>query len=243
MKKIIILAVIAVVFILVFATVFFTVRINQLSGRLSQLSSVSEAMQTEIIRLEQERSQLAQERNKLQADMVSYLSVKTNLQEQARKAKEELNKAYLAIDNKEAELANATLRLEELEKKLLRDMKAQRETIMKEKDALIQQVHSLKDVLNRERGLYYYNLGVTQAIAGLYEDAVKSYEKSLEFNSGNPDTHYNLGLLYEKIMRDFRKAVICYRKYLELYPQAPDKREIELLIEEFLLSEARPLRG
>jgi tetratricopeptide (TPR) repeat protein len=237
MKKIIFVAAIIAVFVLTIATVFFVIRIKQLDSNLSRSARISEAMQAEASRLKHERQELMQERNRLQADVVSYLSIKTNLEAETRKTKEELAKANLAIDSKKKKLEKATTRMEELEKKIQKEIRSQRDTIIKEKDALIQQVNFLKEALSHEQALYYYNLGVTQTIAGLYEDAVKSYEKSLEFNPDNPDAYYNLGLLYEKIIRNFGRAMVYYRKYLELYPQAPDRADIELLIEEFLLSE------
>jgi tetratricopeptide (TPR) repeat protein len=240
MKKIVIAVMAALLLVLMVVAAFFAVRIKQLNFRLSQSLAMVSALQSEADRLNQERQQLTEERNRLQTDTVSYMSMKTNLQAESRKAKEELEKAYLAMDNKEAELAKTTLALENLEKKFLKDVKEQKDTIIKEKGALIRQLHSLKAELNREKGLYYYNLGVTQAAASLYNDAMASYEKSLEFDPDNFDTYYNMGLLYEKIMRDFKKAVSCYRKYLELYPQAPDKNEIKKIIEEILLNKIKP---
>ena len=54
--------------------------------------------------------------------------------------------------------------------------------------------------------------------------------KSLEINPGNPEAHYNLGLLYDKVKNKPEKAVIHYKKYLEIEPYAEDKEEVMKLI-------------
>ena len=68
--------------------------------------------------------------------------------------------------------------------------------------------------------------------ANLYDEAIEAYEKSLTFDQNNAEAHYNLGLLYDKVKTDPEKAVLHYKKYLELKPDAEDKEEIETWIQQ-----------
>jgi tetratricopeptide (TPR) repeat protein len=103
--------------------------------------------------------------------------------------------------------------------------------LQKEKKELEGKIKSLEETLQKERGLYHYNLAVSYAQAKLYDEAIASYEKSLTFNPDNADAHYNLGVLYADFKSDSEKAISHYRKYLELKPDANDKEEVLRLME------------
>jgi len=72
-----------------------------------------------------------------------------------------------------------------------------------------------------------YNLALLYEDTQRYEDAVKEYEKALELAPFNADICYNLGILYDDCIKDRKKAVFYYQKYLELAPSAEDARQVK----------------
>jgi tetratricopeptide (TPR) repeat protein len=58
----------------------------------------------------------------------------------------------------------------------------------------------------------YYNLGMAQSKLGLYEAAVESYKRAIEFKPDEALAHYNLGWVYAELG--------CYQDAIESYKQA-----------------------
>lgn len=59
-----------------------------------------------------------------------------------------------------------------------------------------------------------------------YQGAVALYNAALALDSGNPMIYKRLGLVYRE-MGDSPDAVMAFRKYLEMEPDAPDRAEFE----------------
>ena len=51
--------------------------------------------------------------------------------------------------------------------------------------------------------------------------AEQAYLKTIEINPTYADAHYNLGVFYDGVMRNRRKAAQHYWKYLDLKPLSP----------------------
>jgi len=85
--------------------------------------------------------------------------------------------------------------------------------------------------LERQEALkYHYNLAIAYEEKEHYDEAEIEYKKALEAVPDDPDTHYNLGILYDDRFRDRVSAVKHYRKYLELKPGAQDKEQVKTWI-------------
>ncbi len=208
------------------ASVVFFLKSSALTTQLEHTKQVLVKTDEEVKRSQAEREKLAKENEKLQSDTMSYLALNNDLQKDKEGLQGKLKDAQKIIDDKEAELERTNKKIEEVEKKIAKAETGAQEKLQKEKKELEGKLKSLEETLQKERGLYHYNLAVSYAQAKLYDEATESYEKSLTFNPDNPDAHYNLGLLYGNVKSDPDNAVLHYRKYLELSPDAEDKEEV-----------------
>jgi len=60
---------------------------------------------------------------------------------------------------------------------------------------------------------------------GLYRESARFYKKAYD-DYQSTDAIFNLALVYDRYLNLDRKAVIYYRKFLELVPEDPDKERI-----------------
>ena len=74
------------------------------------------------------------------------------------------------------------------------------------------------------------NLAVICARSGDVKRARILLEKVISIEENNATAHRNLGLLYEKHIKDTKRAVDHYSRYLEILPAAPDRKLVELWI-------------
>ena len=231
MKKIyLILSVIAIAGLLATSVIFF-LKSNTLTSQLEQTKQLLMKTDEQIKHIQTEREKLTKENEKLQADAVSYLALNNDLQKVREDLDNRLKDAQKIIGEKEADLERTNKKIDEIEKKIAKAQTSIQEKLQKEKKELEGKIKSLEETLQKERGLYHYNLAVSYAQAKLYDEAIASYEKSLTFNPDNADAHYNLGVLYADFKSDSEKAISNYRKYLELKPDANDKEEVLRLME------------
>lgn len=67
---------------------------------------------------------------------------------------------------------------------------------------------------------------------GKYREAEKLYRRALDRTPEDPALHFNLGILYQEGLRSPTKAVVHFRKYLELAPTARDADQVRAWINE-----------
>lgn len=82
----------------------------------------------------------------------------------------------------------------------------------------------------RENADMHYNLGTIFLHNKQYRQAIDEYENVLELRPADPETHYNLGVLYDDYIKDRQKALYHYQKYLAINPKAPDAKKVESYI-------------
>lgn len=205
-------------------------KFNSLRAQFKKDRQSLENVNEELLEIKSAKEKLAKENEKYQADSISFVALNARLGEENDKFQMKLREAQKVIDNQEAELQRVKDSLDKIDTKNPAVNTRQQTKLTKEKESLIKKVKTLKSTLQNERMLYHYNLGVAFAQAAFYDDAIREYEKSLELNFNNPEAHYNLGLLYDNYKDEPKKAVIHYRKYLELKPDAVDKEEVEAWI-------------
>jgi tetratricopeptide (TPR) repeat protein len=80
--------------------------------------------------------------------------------------------------------------------------------------------------LRQEEFRNYYNLALQYDSEGRYEESLVEYHKALELMPNDADLHYNLGILYDDHIKDSKKAVFHYQRYLYLNPSAEDAKEV-----------------
>lgn len=56
--------------------------------------------------------------------------------------------------------------------------------------------------------------------------AEQAYVKALEVNPKYADAHFNIGTFYDIVLRNPKKAVLHYKRYLELKPTAPEAVQV-----------------
>lgn len=72
----------------------------------------------------------------------------------------------------------------------------------------------------------FNNLGEVYRRMKETKKAEQAYLKALEINSKYADAHYNLGLLYDNVLRNSQKAALHYRKYLDLKPTSAEAAQV-----------------
>jgi serine/threonine protein kinase/Tfp pilus assembly protein PilF len=60
------------------------------------------------------------------------------------------------------------------------------------------------------------NLGNTLSKKGNTQEAIRSYSKAIEIDAKYALPHFNLGVLYQDVLRDLDKAIICYRDAIQI---------------------------
>lgn len=150
---------------------------------------------------------------------------------------------------KKMELANA--RLEKTVKQLyiseqdFKQIKKNRdslaaalEALNKEKTGLKAEISVLKkenDIIRessrQEKAELLLKIASSYIQAKFYSQAIDAYLAALSMNPNDAKPHYYLGLLYQQTFNNSRKALVHFRKYLELTPYAEDRKEVEYLIE------------
>jgi len=73
----------------------------------------------------------------------------------------------------------------------------------------------------------YYNLAIEYLKTRQFNLAVNMFLKSLSLNPNQADACYNLGVIYEEQLKDNKKAIEYYQKYLKYAPEAQDKNEVQ----------------
>lgn len=81
--------------------------------------------------------------------------------------------------------------------------------------------------LKREAAIMHYNLGVIFQSDTKFANAIREYEKALEARPDDAPAHYNLALIYDTVNNDRQKAVLHYRKYLDIEPDADDAAKVK----------------
>lgn len=209
---------------------------EQLEMQLNQERLSVEKWQKKFKKVEAEKEGLEKEADSLRDNVLHYLDINNGLQEETAKLQEGmkgLEKLQKAIDEKD-------LQIETLKKKAAAQKSGQKtkndeheKEMSTQVDTLNSELKSLGDTLIRERGIFHYNLGVAYTKAQLYTEALAAYKKSLEFEPGNYEAHYNLGVLYADVKWDRVSAAFHYRRYLELNPEAEDSEEVQKWVNQY----------
>lgn len=126
--------------------------------------------------------------------------------------------------------------LEKRQQQLLKENAEYREKVeimkAKFKDAVpgLAKSGRISQKMMRENADMHYNLGTIFLNNKQYKEAIREYENVLELRPADPDTHYNLGVLYDDFLKDREKALYHYQKYLAISPRSPDAKKVESYI-------------
>lgn len=120
---------------------------------------------------------------------------------------EELEERKQAVAGLIAELKERDRRLEKAER-TARVMEKAREKVQEMGESELRDMH--------------YNMASVYAREGRYAAAEDAYLKALRIDPSDADVHYNLGILYDDHLDNKRRAMIHYRRYLQLNPGGTD---------------------
>jgi tetratricopeptide (TPR) repeat protein len=81
-----------------------------------------------------------------------------------------------------------------------------------------------------------YNQAVEFIKKGAYLPAEQALKEVIRLNPKDTDAYYNLGVLYENHLLDKKKALVYYKKYVQLAPLAENAKEVNRWIEEIYAS-------
>lgn len=230
-KTIAVISAALVIVVSVGAALLLNLKVLSLDFQLKEAKYLAKNLEEETARIQAEREKIARENEKFQEESVFYLSVNSKLKDEKDKLASQLGRAQGASESQAADLQRLSKKLEESQGALAKKEKEfQEEGVAKVKE-LESKVKVLEKALNKERAVFLYNLAVAYVKAGLYDEAVDAYEKSLKIDKNNADAHYNLGLLYRDTKQDSGKAAVHLRRYLELRPDAEDKGVVKEWLE------------
>ncbi len=201
--------------------------VKKLRGEFKTLRVSSRA---EIEKLKVEKKNL---RKELRSDADEKKVIEKSLEEigsQNKKLKEKygLLKAENIKLREKAKLAGQLRKSAEKKKKLaLKREKAARKVAERARKSASKQIKDYQDKFKKERIDARYNLAVVFDKNAMYKDAKREYLKVLKIDANDAGTHYNLAILYDDKFNQNRKAIIHYRKYLNLRPDAKDVEQVK----------------
>ncbi len=219
---------------------FLMVSRSSLKSQFEQTRSLLSKTEAAAAQLQKEKAAILKDNEKLQVDALSYVALNNELQQEKESLQAKLQEIQKAIEEQKNELAVAQQYLLDMQK-TSRDKNDSQEQLIKERDQMRLDLKGLEASINRERGIYHYNLAVAYTKATLLKKAVLEYGKALEYDAKNAEAHYNLGLLFKKFGDDPGKAIRHFREYLVLKPDADDAQEVRNFIDDLLeLSNRKP---
>jgi len=207
---------------------------KQLSESTEESSSFKKKLQEELSALNLSQEALRKENEQLKSDSFSYLKKQKELDEAIEKLSAELKKRITKNNDLEKEL--------EAKKGDLQKLKAENERltkidefsssiqVKKQQEKIIgleKDLAGSKEQARKQEALLHYNLGVAYTKDKNYEMALDEYRKALKLNPKDPDTYYNLAILYDDCYKNPKRAIENYKKYLGLRPNAPDLDEVK----------------
>ena len=154
--------------------------------------------------------------------------------EDIQKSAEELPLPFLK--EKLAEISFAKVNLEGKVSSMKESFKEKQEQINRlkkiaqKKEVIELQLQETEKTFKEETLKFHYNMALTYDRSKFYKNAAKEYLEALEIFPDDPDSHYNLALVYDDHLNDKSKAIRHYKRYLELRPGGSDARKVEYWI-------------
>jgi tetratricopeptide (TPR) repeat protein len=213
---------------------------GSLKKQLDQTTFLLGKVESSAKQLQQDKDQARKDNEKLQADAMSYIALNNELRKDKELLQARVNDSLQSIDVQKKELVKVQHEIDLLRKTSTAKSNAER-ALLKEKEKMLAGIRKLEDSINRERGIYHYNLAVAYAKAMFIPKAVVEYEKSLAYDPNNAEAHFNLGLLYKGQANDAQKALEHFRRYLELKPDAEDAVDVQESIDTLIRHNDRQL--
>ncbi|MEW5758799.1 MAG: tetratricopeptide repeat protein [Candidatus Omnitrophota bacterium] len=172
-------------------------------------------------------------KNRMQISEMNNLSQSLHeVENEVGRLVQENEKLQEALEFAKAAAAKTKLEKEELEKKIyeIEKIAISKENAI-EPQVTTNTVSSLEGKM-RELNLHYNKeLGLLYNKTKDYGKAISAFDKALESDPNDIESHLGLAIAYEKGKKDRDSAIFHYQKYLELNPEALNKKEVTRTIE------------
>ncbi|HTY45718.1 MAG TPA: tetratricopeptide repeat protein [Patescibacteria group bacterium] len=146
--------------------------------------------------------------------------------DQAAKVQESAKKVdEVAAENLKLKSDTDVVRLQkdiEEYKRKVKNTEAERDKAISEMARALKQ----REDLIRDSALLHYNLGAIFFKQRDYKKAIDEFKRSAELNPLLADAYYNLAIICDDYLADINAAIIYYKKYLELTPNAKDANQV-----------------
>jgi tetratricopeptide (TPR) repeat protein len=107
-------------------------------------------------------------------------------------------------------------------KRKVKNIEAERDKAVSEMARALKQ----REDLIRDSAILHYNLGSIFFKQREYKKAIDEFRRSADLNPLLADAYYNLAIICDDYLADVNSAIIYYKKYLELTPNAKDINQV-----------------
>lgn len=193
----------------------------ELKARLRNIEAESaraQALETKEQELRRELDKVGTAEREQRRSLDESLDQVKRLRAEVDRLKQEIEQKSGALDAREQDVRALRVELEKREHRLNR---AERVASMLEQTR--EDVRMVRDVEKRDM---HYNMAVVYAKEGRAADAEREYLRALRIDPVDADVHYNLAILYEDELKNPRKALVHYKRYLRLRPNASDAEQV-----------------
>lgn len=188
-------------------------------------------------RLEEEAEQVVDQSRERESDLQQELKAAKETQEQQKEVisgllrripdmEKELKRLRVRAGGEESVLAARERELEnireEVRRREYRLIKAERMAAM-----MSEAREEVQEVTAEQTRNMHYNMAVVYAKEGRFREAETEYLRALRIDPADAATHYNIAILYDDELNSGKRAVMHYRKYLQLSPDAPDRDQVK----------------
>lgn len=145
-------------------------------------------------------------------------------QDKKKGKEEELNRLRAELKKAEKEISRQEKFEEDLLTRLRQEIfqEAGRLKKARQKEEPLPDAGKLKPTRQKDKGKMHYNQGNQLFRKGNYRAAAEKYRQALNYLPQDSDLYYNLGLVYDYHLNRAEKALVYYRRYLELNPESEE---------------------
>ncbi len=160
--------------------------------------------------LEEEKRTLAKEKRKLDDAL-----------KQAQRRIDDLKRHGSELGKKVIDLTERIEALDEAQSQICSENEALRHELERAPKKFINLARQNKKLIDETSDMHY-NLGVFYTENKRFPLAITEFEKVLDLKPGDASTHYNLGVIYSEHLKEHKKAIRYFRRFLELAPHTAD---------------------
>lgn len=238
----------------IFGNIHLYLNMTDMKAKALSNAEVAKKMVAEKEGILEEQEPLREEVGRITRELTSSRNISDGLKRQNETLKTELagtKKRFTELQNNVKEYADEVKGLISKRIKYYKayeDERGNKEQLAIAIEKLESRIKSLNDELGSigneymaKEAEYVYNMAFLYAKVGMFDEAIKSFKRSLELSGEDAEIHYNLAIMYDQVKKDKDQALTHYTEYLRLSPDAKDMYEIRARIESLERGTKEPL--